>query len=274
MEQRNDMLKQMRLTNRQKKGDVQHLLARSFSRKAISMDTMSPCKDITMSVPQLYHSSSPPVQEETKIDQVSIGDLSIEPRLIGTSVDDDSTLVDRGSPLPYGAAQGVTTSPLGVTLSPQGVTTPPQGEKLSTVQFAVDIHPSPLSEVTKKEHKDSLSDSDSDSDSDKSVHTPLLETKSSVSASTLPTNSAGIQKYDEMFGAKAMEDEGEVPLVGSSAEDLLNQPWVHTLSSFLLYMHSWQSILVLYLWKNIYVNNAKKQQKLVKLLMPDYQGSH
>ena len=229
MEQRNDMLKQMRLTNRQKKGDIQHLLARSFSRKAISMDTVSPTKDISFSVPQLYHSPTQPAQEETKMDQVSIGELSIEPRLIG-----DGALFDRKhSPPPYEAAQGVTTPPQGVTTSPQGVTTPPpESEKVPSVQFAVDMQPSsssrhsspPAEEVTKKERKDSLSDSDSDSE--KSVHTPLLETKPNVPASTLPTNSApGIQKYDEMFAPKAMEAE-EIPL-GGSADNLLNQqPWV------------------------------------------------
>lgn len=51
MEQRNEMLRNMRLTERQKKGDVQHLLSRSFSQRGFS-GLQSPPADISIPVPQ------------------------------------------------------------------------------------------------------------------------------------------------------------------------------------------------------------------------------
>lgn len=110
MEQRNEMLNKLRLTKRQKKGDVQHILSRSFSRKQSSFDVgtpVSPPYDITIPVPQFPRIQTPPSQArkppslgsvgrsdpfaalgESETDNptsetVSIGDLSIEPRVVG-----------------------------------------------------------------------------------------------------------------------------------------------------------------------------------------------
>lgn len=64
MEQRNEMLKQMRMTERQKKGDVQHLLARSFSTRQMSttLPPSSPPGEISIPVPRLprVHFEHPP----------------------------------------------------------------------------------------------------------------------------------------------------------------------------------------------------------------------
>ena len=68
MEQRNELLQRMRMTERQKRGDVQHLLARSFSTKqsSVSHDHLapppSPPREISIPVPQLprVQVSSPP----------------------------------------------------------------------------------------------------------------------------------------------------------------------------------------------------------------------
>ncbi len=196
------MIKQMRLTNRQKKGDVQHLLARSFSRREIITVPSSPPQDLTFAVPQFKYSLSPG-ENEKKADQVSLDELSIEPRMIGPS---DAFSGD--SP-----TRGITTTTADVII-----------EQSSLQPIVSSRHSSPVEEATKKERKDSLSGSDTDSE--KSAHTPLLETKTSsgggVAPTTLPTNSApGIQKYDEMFASKRTED--EIPL-GGSAENLHNQP--------------------------------------------------
>ena len=50
MEQRNEMLKKMRLSERQKKGDVQHLLSRSFSHRGFG-GYLSPPADVSIAVP-------------------------------------------------------------------------------------------------------------------------------------------------------------------------------------------------------------------------------
>ena len=75
MEQRNEMLRNMRLSERQKKGDVQHLLSRSFSQRGFS-NLQSPPADISIPVPQF---PIPPTihVEKTKDDEketVSIGE--------------------------------------------------------------------------------------------------------------------------------------------------------------------------------------------------------
>lgn len=192
------MLKQMRLTTRQKKGDVQHLLARSFSRRDTLLN--SPSQELSFPVPQFQRSPSPTqTDDEKKTDQVSIDELSIEPRVIGPG---DG--LSNGSPSKAGTT---------ATLSPTDVII-----DQSHLDVRSSRHSSPAEEAIKKERKESLSDSDSDD----SVHTPLLETKPAPQPSTLPTNVApGIQKYDEMFAPKQSED--EIPL-GGSAENLRNQP--------------------------------------------------
>ena len=81
MEQRNEMLKQMRLTKKQRRGDVQHLVARSFSRKQLSLPPVDPEEpgEISIAVPQLnqfQHGSDDK-------DAVSIGELSVEMKTAG-----------------------------------------------------------------------------------------------------------------------------------------------------------------------------------------------
>lgn len=92
MEQRNEMLKNMRLSERQKKGDVQHLLSRSFSQRGFS-GYLSPPADVSIPVPAFpiptaineeedpsaEHSSNDPASKDT----VSISELSVEPRVAG-----------------------------------------------------------------------------------------------------------------------------------------------------------------------------------------------
>lgn len=64
MEQRNEMLQKMRMTEKQKRGDVQHLLARSFSTRQMSIPAApsSPAGEISIPVPQLprVHFDHPP----------------------------------------------------------------------------------------------------------------------------------------------------------------------------------------------------------------------
>lgn len=84
MEQRNEMLRKMRLSERQKRGDIQHILSRSFSQRGFSVP-LSPPADISIPVPQF---PVPPTVTEEPIpadkDTVSIGELSIEPRVAGS----------------------------------------------------------------------------------------------------------------------------------------------------------------------------------------------
>lgn len=78
MEQRNEMLRNMRLSERQKKGDVQHLLSRSFSQRGFG-NIQSPPADISIPVPQF---PIPPTINEEKAakddaeEKVSIGESS------------------------------------------------------------------------------------------------------------------------------------------------------------------------------------------------------
>ena len=65
MEQRNEMLKKMRMSEKQKRGDVQHLLARSFSTRQMSVTSPTasdPPGEISIPVPQLprIHFDHPP----------------------------------------------------------------------------------------------------------------------------------------------------------------------------------------------------------------------
>ena len=82
MEQRNEMLKKMRMSERQKRGDVQHLLARSFSTRQMSIPTAprtpsSPPGEISIPVPQLQsvHFDHPPHPSSAA---VALGDVSNE----------------------------------------------------------------------------------------------------------------------------------------------------------------------------------------------------
>ena len=111
MEQRNEMLKQMRLTKRQKRGEVQHLIARSFSRRAIDhlLPPSSPPGEISIPVPILHPthtdtkprspSPSPNPDKKEGVDTISIGDLSLEPRAAGAavvSIEEDAEQLEGG----------------------------------------------------------------------------------------------------------------------------------------------------------------------------------
>ena len=235
------MLKQMRLTDRQKRGDVQHLLARSFSRKGFTNTALSPSGDVSIPVPQIFRQATLPPQEAPvdgdALDSVSIGELSIEPRVIGPS---DSNLASVTSP------QSQTTS-VSVTLEDPAIVDSvslnqsnivfqvPSVPRLSPPPSSLHRQSSPPppdtveienvgpEEPPRRTRKDSLSSSESDScPEEQSVRTPLLETQPAPAVTTLPTNSVpSIKKYDEMFAPQTVEE--EIPL-GGSAENLRNQP--------------------------------------------------
>ena len=98
------MLHQMKMTDRQKRRDVQHLLARSFSVKNLPSSPLhSPTGgglpgEIFIPVPQLPRQSSsskgqgvslPTLQETAEEDIVSIGELSVEPGVAGVARQQD-----------------------------------------------------------------------------------------------------------------------------------------------------------------------------------------
>lgn len=76
------MLKKMRMTERQKKGDIQHLLARSFSTKQMSIPAQSvapnsPPGEISIPVPQLprVNVENPPTPQSAAR---TLADVSME----------------------------------------------------------------------------------------------------------------------------------------------------------------------------------------------------
>ena len=239
MEQRNQMLKQMRLTNRQKRGDVQHLLARSFSRKGIA--PLSPPGDVSIPVPQLFRPATPPPPDRPvkgdALDSVSIGELSIEPRVIGPSDKDLANLTSPQSQttnVSVSLEDPVIVDTVSLNQSDIAIQVP-SVPRLSPPPSSLPRHSSPPplgtdkiesvepEEPPRRTRKDSLSSSDSDScPEEQSVRTPLLETQPTPVITTLPTNSApSIKKYDEMFAPHTVEE--EIPL-GGSAENLRDQP--------------------------------------------------
>ena len=110
MEQRNELLKQLNMTDRQKKGDVQHLLSRSFSRKVMPEAPLSPPASISIPVPPLNTllqqagggasgtTGSPPTLTTGGEDIVSIEELSEEPRVLGSKGNQQEELIDLSSP--------------------------------------------------------------------------------------------------------------------------------------------------------------------------------
>ena len=232
MEQRNEMLKQMRLSNRQKKGDVQHLLARSFSRKGIPVEPTSPNKEVSIAVPQVFRSPTPPPpqkeKEKSQLDNISIGELSIEPHVIGPS-----DLVNLNTPLGTTSPEGpppfrqrnssLDQSSGEIHVLSRSTPPPKQSTHYSFSSVKSGSRESLRKQSPKRSRKDSLSSSDSDScPEEQSVRTPLLETQDAPNVTTLPTNSApSIKRYDEMFAPKTVEE--EIPL-GGSAENLIYKP--------------------------------------------------
>ena len=88
MEQRNELLQKMRMTERQKRGDVQHLLARSFSTRQMSTPQghfatpLSPPGEISIPVPQLprVHFDHPPHSAPAP---VALADVTLESHIAG-----------------------------------------------------------------------------------------------------------------------------------------------------------------------------------------------
>ena len=238
MEQRNEMLKHMRLTNRQKKGDVQHMLARSFSRKAIPVPTtpLSPPGEISIPVPQFPVAQSP-FYQQTSIDGVSVGELSIEPRVAGsgTALTDMATLsptqsphsqpprthsptplMELTTPTPPPPTMTVTSSSTLDTLSPDKMLSLEFEEEEVDTSNVLEAQSPPRGtpprgdSFYRRTRKDSSSSSGSSCPEDQAVRTPLLEGPEITTApSTLPTNpQPSIKRYDDMFRAADEYDSG------------------------------------------------------------------
>ena len=165
MEQRNEMLSKLRLSKRQKKGDVQHLLARSFSRRGFSaVDApLSPPGEFSIPVPQFPRIQTPPHQGNSPLhsgglvpgvlsaDDVSIGDLSMEPRVLGLpSLSED---IDGEKEEERKAAAEEEEK----RHAPSSSAPPPEGDGV------------------RRRSGSNSSGSESDDDSERSVQTPLLE---------------------------------------------------------------------------------------------------
>ncbi len=196
MEQRNQMLEQMKLTTRQKRGDVQHLLGRSFSVSHALPSSPRSVQDISIPVPAAF-SQSPlrqpgsssksdreaPINEET----ISVGELSVEPRVVGGE-SGNVQLIDLSSPYPG---------------------------KDTLQAKSHDDNDGGVASVARRPRQDSESSSSS---GEESAHTPLLETEGS---SILPVMSQpAISRYDNMFTDRTEE---EIPL-GGAADNLQQQP--------------------------------------------------
>jgi len=199
MEQRNQMLEQMKLSARQKRGDVQHLLGRSFSiSHAPPPNIRSPSEDIqeiSIPVPQISRRHTSPEPETTpkrqtspilEEDAISIGELSVEPRIVGGD-SNNLQLIDLSSPQ-------------------VGNEEEEQKDKDGGV-------------VSQGGRKRLVSESSSSSVEGESAHTPLLEMEPS---SVLPVMSLpAITRYDVMFSERNPEE--DIPL-GGTADNLAQQP--------------------------------------------------
>ncbi len=230
MEQRNEFLKQMKLTDRQKRGDVQHLLSRSFSRKSIPTFTplspSSPPADISIQVPQFpattgaapaNKASSPPASPPpSQPDNISIGDLSVEPRVLGGAeggARGKGELIDFSSPAP--PEEGTSLQPAKRRPSGPIESSPPPRDYSAPLRTS----PTTPNHGTARVRRDSGSLSDESCPEEQSVRTPLLEGEVTT---TLPVmNQPSIKHYDDMFAEKQGEE--EIPL-GGTADSLVNQP--------------------------------------------------
>lgn len=215
MEQRNEFLAQMKMTERQKRGDVQHLLSRSFSisHKLLPLTTpTSPPTDLSFPVPQLptqplaTHDGFPP----GPTDAISIEELSLEPRVIGAG-----QLIDLSTPQLQHISrdeEGVELRPLDHAPPSDGGLSPPKGRSTSPKREAT---PPP-----RRARQNSDSSSDSSSPEKQSVRTPLLEGEEEVEGPpTLPIlTEPSIKHYDNIFA-----EQDNIPL-GGTADSLNNQP--------------------------------------------------
>lgn len=243
MEQRNELLRQMKLTERQKKGDVQHLLSRSFSRKSIPAITpLSPPGEVTLAVPQFSFgqpqvpsstvggaNAPQPIVELVEVDTVSIEELSVEPRIPGGQLIDLST----PNPPPVSGDKQSSSDPIPGRRSPSQTSTPSSksgsqkasppvsngGGRRTTPPSKTGSH---KASPPRRMRKDSgSSSSDDSSPEEQSVRTPLLDDGTPPPV-VLPMNTQpSIKRYDEMFNDKTGED--EIPL-GGTADSFNNQP--------------------------------------------------
>lgn len=195
MEQRNEMLRQMKMSDREKRGDVQHILSKSFSRKSFASIPLSSPAEVTIPVPTLSpNAQATPTRvtiREVSPEIQSIGELSVEPRVAGAA-----ELIDLTTPSP--------------TTEQQRAGPTQAGPSLSNTSHS------------KKTRRDSDSSSDSEPE-EQSVRTPLLEGGEGGEApATLPImTQPSIKRYDDMFSERTGED--EIPL-GGTADSLVNQP--------------------------------------------------
>ena len=205
MEQRNQLLDQMKLTARQKRGDVQHLLGRSFSvghaPPPSFQRSQSDVQEISIPVPHRRQTSpttaikqmTSPIAEEEET--VSIGELSVEPRVLGeprVAAEEPVQLIDLSS---Y-----------------------PTKEEESLDKKEEEEEDGGVVSAPRRQRADS--GTSSSSDEEESVHTPLLEAE--TSNKVLPVMSRpGIKRYDDMFSEQPPEE--EIPL-GGTADNLTSQP--------------------------------------------------
>ena len=191
MEQRNEMLKQMRLTQRERRGEVQHIVSRSFSRRRMA-SVGSPPRDISIPVPQSQpvrpparsHSNPGPTLASDVTqppDTISVGELSVEPRVIGL---------------------------------PQVSVTSPEREGRDEPAAEEDIPP-----VVSRQRRDSSSSSDSSCPEALSVRTPLLDEQLGAVSPPIIPRPTSLKRYDEIFRGS----EEEIPL-GGTADTLISQP--------------------------------------------------
>lgn len=245
MEQRNELLRQMKLTERSRRGTMQNLLARSFSRKEIPIFTPLSPTDISIAVPQFPQATptvsqaTPTKQAVTEGDALSIGELSVEPRLLGVAENETrgQQLIDLSSPQPHHEEETSLPSshsppsrresaptrdpprssspPLRASLPSHGSSKASLPSRGSTPSKASSRKPSPPTRV----RKDSASSSDSSCPEEQSVRTPLLDGE--VPTVTLPViTQPTIASYDHLFTDGVGE---EIPL-GGTADTINNQP--------------------------------------------------
>lgn len=257
MEQRNELLRQMKLSERQKKGDVQHLLSRSFSRKSIpAISPMSPPGEITLTVPQfpMMQTQAPPIRVGTQPiaeeDAVSIGELSVEPRLPGHGSEGGAgVLIDlstepqppaieinaQSSPsrqLPHPRKDSIPntrhsshSSNVGSRKNspPTRTSTPLSnggGRKNSRTSTPPSKRGSRKTSPPKKENGDSSSDDSCPEE--QSVRTPLLDGEAPPIILPATNTQPSIRRYDDMFTDR-VGGEDEIPL-GGTADTLNNKP--------------------------------------------------
>ena len=266
MEQRNELLRQMKQTERSRRSTMQHLLVKSFSRKEIPIFTPLSPTDISIAVPQFpapqatVSQATPTKEAVTEGDALSIGELSVEPRLLGVAESEPHEprllgvtetkprgqhLIDLSSPQPHDEDKTSlprspqrresaptrnhphsSSPPLRASLLSHGsskASLPSHGSSKASLPSRGST-PSKTSSrkpsPPTRVRKDSDSSSDSSCPEEQSVRTPLLDGE--VPTVTLPvTTQPTIGSYDHMFTDGVAED--EIPL-GGTADTINHQP--------------------------------------------------